>query len=289
VTVLLESEMPRALSEAAAALLHWSGALGVELEDEDQLAPPGINPVAPGLARIRGHFQDLGAAQEALTTLRLRLGVQGEVDEVPETDWVAAVKARFTPRRIGGCYLAAPWNEGPTPEGLTRVIIEPGLAFGTGDHATTELCLEAIRDFLAQNPGASVLDVGSGSGVLAIAAKKLGAGRVAAIDTDPQALRETAENATRNDVAIEVVSLDGLDGTFELVVANILANTLAELASLLSSAVAPGGQLCLCGILGHQASSLVQSFSPWLREVERTQRGDWVLLKLSREGAHAEG
>jgi ribosomal protein L11 methyltransferase len=281
--------MPRALSEAAAALLHWSGALGVELEDGEQLAPPGTTPVAPGLARLRGHFRDLGAARDALTALRQRLGVQGAVDEIPETDWVAEVKARFTPRRIGRCYLTAPWNEGSTPEGLTRLIIEPGLAFGTGDHATTELCLEAIQDFLAANPRASVLDVGCGSGVLAIAAKKLGAGRVSAIDTDPQALRETAENAARNEVALELVNLDGLDGTFELVVANILANTLVELAPSLSSAVAPGGQLCLCGILDHQAPALVQSFAPWFREVERTQRGEWALLRLSRESAHAEG
>jgi ribosomal protein L11 methyltransferase len=289
VTARVESEMPRALSDAAAALLHWSGALGVELEDDEQLAPPGSAPIAAGRARLRGHFQELGEAQEALTLLREKLGVEGVVSELAETDWVATFKAHFKPRQVGSLFLTAPWHEEATPAGLTRLTIEPGLAFGTGDHPTTELCLRALEAFLASHPGASVLDVGTGSGILAIAAKKLGARRVAATDNDPRAERETVENSARNGVELEIVSLQTVGGTFDLVLANILANTLAELAPELARSVASAGQLCLSGILQAQTDELVLTYAPWFRQVERVVEGDWVLLKLSKEVEHGQG
>jgi ribosomal protein L11 methyltransferase len=287
-TARVESEMPLALSDAAAALLHWSGALGVELEDGEQLSPPGGIPVAPGQARLRGHFQELDAAQRALAMLTEKLGVEGNVSELPETDWVATFKAHFTPRSVGALYLAAPWHEDPTPEGSCRVVIDPGLAFGTGDHPTTELCLRAVEAFIGGHPGASVLDVGTGSGILAIAAKKLGAGRVAVTDTDPRAMREAAENAARNGVELEFTAVPEAHGTFDLVLANILANTLMELAPELAGRVKPGGQLCLSGILETQADALVNAYAPWFGRVERTVEGDWVSLQLWREVGHGQ-
>jgi ribosomal protein L11 methyltransferase len=216
--------------------------------------------------------------------------VEGEVSELAETDWVAAFKAHFKPRDVGRLHLTAPWHDGATPPGLRRLVIEPGLAFGTGDHPTTELCLGAIEAFLAVRPGASVLDVGTGSGILAIAAKKLGAGRVVVTDNDPRALREAAQNSARNRIDLEVVSfLPAVQETFDLVVANILANTLAELAPELAARVRPGGQLCLSGILKPQVESLVHLYAAWFRRVEESAEGDWVLLKLWKEVENAQG
>jgi ribosomal protein L11 methyltransferase len=289
VTARLESEMPRSLSDAAAALLHWSGALGVELEDGEQLSPPGSAPLPEGRARLKGHFQELGAAHDALAVLREKLGVEGVVSELKETDWVATFRAHFSPRAVGGLYVTAPWHEVATLPGLQRVVIEPGLAFGTGDHPTTELCLRALAAFLHDRPGASVLDVGTGSGILAIAAKLLGAGRVAVTDNDPRAMRETAENSARNQVELEPVSLSAVQGPFDLVLANILANTLTELAPELAARVGPRGQLCLSGILLHQADALEQTYARWFQGVERIVEGDWVLLKLRKEVEHGQG
>ena len=288
-TAWVESEMPLSLSDAAAALLHWSGALGVELEDGEQLLPPGSVPLPEGRARLRGHFQEMGAAREALAILKDKLGVDGVVSELEETDWVATFKRHFNPRRLGSLYVTAPWHEAETPAALQRVVIEPGLAFGTGDHPTTELCLRALEVFLSERPGSSVLDVGTGSGILAIAARKLGAGRVAVVDNDPRALRETAENAARNDVELEAASLETLEGTFDLVLANILANTLLELAPALAARVAPGGQLCLSGILLPQVEELERAYAARFPVAERLVQGDWALLRLRKEVEHGQG
>jgi ribosomal protein L11 methyltransferase len=284
----LESEMPRRLSEAAAALMHWSGALGVELDDGQDLSPPGSAPLPKGRARLRGHFSALSEATDALSLLRDRLGVRGIVSEVAETDWVGAFRAHFAPRRVGRLYLTAPWHDVPTPEPLSRVIIEPGLAFGTGDHATTELCLRALDAFLMVRPGDSVLDVGTGSGILAIAAKRLGAGRVVATDNDARALQEATENAARNDVEIECTSTPP-EGAFDLVLANILANTLIDLAPELAMRVKPRGQLCLCGLLRSQVDAVERAYARWLLPCDRLVEGDWVLLKLLKEVRHGQG
>ncbi len=280
--------MPRAVSEAAAALLHWSGALGLELDDGDDLPPPGGAPLPEGRARIRGHFAALSTASDALTVLRDRLGVNGVVSEVAEADWIATFRAHFVPRQVGGLYLAAPWHDAATPPGLLRVVIEPGLAFGTGDHPTTELCLRALEAFLAAHPGASVLDVGTGSGILAIAACKLGAARAVATDNDPRALQEANENAERNGVELACRALPP-DESFDLVLANILANTLIDLAADLARRVSTAGELCLSGILGTQADSVAQAYAPWFPHCERLTAGDWVLLRFSKEVRHGQG
>jgi ribosomal protein L11 methyltransferase len=287
-SAVLDSELPLALSDAAAALLHWSGALGVELDDGDEMSPPGSTPLPDGRARLRGHFTGLAQAREALALLRDRLGVDGILSELPEADWVEAFKTHFTPRRVGGIFLTAPWHQMDTPSGLTGLVIEPGLAFGTGHHPTTELCLRAVESFLAARPGSSVLDVGTGSGILAIAAAKLGAGRVVGSDNDPRALQEARANAARNGLDLPFSSLPPAE-SFDLVLANILANTLVDLAPALTSLVRPGGELCLSGILASQADQVAGAYAPGFSRCERLAQEGWVLLRLSKEVDHEQG
>jgi ribosomal protein L11 methyltransferase len=163
-----------------------------------------------------------------------------------------------------------------TPPGALRLVLEPGLAFGTGDHPTTGLCLEELDRFVQSHPGASVLDVGTGSGILAIAAKKLGAGATVGTDNDPVALRVARENAEVNGVAFDVRAEIPEGATFDLVLANILANTLCDLAPGLSRAVAPGGRLLLSGILETQAAEVEAAYAPFLVPRERRVEANWV-------------
>jgi ribosomal protein L11 methyltransferase len=172
---------------------------------------------------------------------------------------------------------------------MVEVVLDPGMAFGTGSHPTTSLCLAALSDLLAARPGASVLDVGTGSGLLAIAARKLGAGRVAANDNDPVAVEVARENAARNGAAVELTGAPpaAIPGTFDLVVANILANVLVALAPALAAKLAPGGVLLLSGILAPQeeevrSAHLAAGLTP-LPGGDRRD-GEWSLVALRREG-----
>ena len=179
------------------------------------------------------------------------------------------------------------WISEPPPPGAVEVVLDPGMAFGTGGHPTTSLCLAALSDLLAARPGASVLDVGTGSGILAIAARKLGAGRVAANDDDPKAVEVARENAAANgaDVEIALAPARTIDGTFDLVVANILANTLVALAPELAGKLAPGGVVLLSGILAPQEDEVRRAYvacglSP-LAGGDRRE-GEWSLVALER-------
>jgi ribosomal protein L11 methyltransferase len=171
------------------------------------------------------------------------------------------------------------------PPGAAEVVLDPGMAFGTGTHATTSLCLAAIDAFLSRRPGASVLDVGTGSGLLAIAARKLGAGRVAANDNDPIAVAVAAENAERNAAALELTGdpPSTIPGSFDLVVANILANVLVELAPDLARRAAPGGEVVLAGVLVPQEAEVAAAFlAQGLEALPGERRGEWSLLRFLR-------
>jgi ribosomal protein L11 methyltransferase len=188
---------------------------------------------------------------------------------------------------VGRVRVRPSWIDAAPPPGSVEVVLDPGMAFGTGSHPTTSLCLAALSDLLTARPGASVLDVGTGSGLLAIAARKLGAGRVAANDEDPVAVAVARENAERNGAALELTgaSLGGIAGAFDVVVANILANVLVALAPALAAKVAPGGVLLLSGILAGQeeevrAAQVRQGLAP-LPGGDRRE-GEWVLLALRR-------
>jgi ribosomal protein L11 methyltransferase len=167
------------------------------------------------------------------------------------------------------------------------VVLDPGMAFGTGTHPTTSLCLAALSELLSVRHGAAVLDVGTGSGLLAIAAAKLGAGRVAGNDNDPVAVAVARENAARNGAAVELTTdpVPALRGPFDVVVANILANTLVELAPQLAAQLAPGGVVLLSGILAPQEEEVRAAYlAQGLARLSGGDRrdGEWSLLALAR-------
>jgi ribosomal protein L11 methyltransferase len=239
-----------------------------------------LGPVVAGRAVLRGICAAPAGAEAARSLLVQRLGASGVVEEVREELWAESWKKHFHPMRIGRLHVVPPWIDEATPPGAQRLVLEPGMAFGTGSHATTSLCLGALDRLLLARSGASVFDVGTGSGILAIAAAKLGAGRILATDDDPIAVRTALENAGRNGVgeAIELAAAgQEPEGRFDIVVANILANTLVALAPFLRDRVLPGGTLLLSGLLSGQADEVAAAFMP-LRELPREREGDWMLL-----------
>ena len=285
--IVLTAAVPEALADAAAGLLHQQGASGVELRDGESLPPPGVTALPAGQAEVRGYFDESAVAEEAAEVLRQATGAEPDLEELPVEDWTSSWKKLFRPQHRGRLFVVAPWMteaEVPTPKGATRLTLEPGLAFGTGDHATTGQCLEEVDLFVQAHPGASVLDVGTGSGILAIAARKLGAGVTVATDNDPIALRVARENAIANGVVFDVRKNIPEGATFDLVLANILANTLVELAPTLSRAVAVGGRLVLSGILGEQGDEIEAAYRPFLTPSPRRIESNWTCQVFEKRG-----
>ena len=277
----LTIECAAAAAEDLAAGRVDLGATGVEVRDGEGTPMPGVPSPPPGRAVVVGFFADRAAAEEARTSRG------GALAEVPDEDWGEGWKRHFVPLDVGRVRIRPSWIDAPAPEGAVEVVLDPGMAFGTGSHATTSLCLAALSDLLHHRPGASVLDVGTGSGILAIAARKLGARRVAANDDDPKAVEVARENAAKNGVDVEIVAepLDRVGGVFDVVVANILANTLVELAPGIAAKLAPGGVVLLSGILGGQeaevrAAYVARGLAP-LPGGDRRE-GEWSLLALER-------
>ncbi len=200
---------------------------------------------------------------------------------IPDEDWVAKSRQQFAPIRASDRIWVVPtWHTPPEPSAI-NLILDPGLAFGTGSHASTRLCLQWLE--LMIHGGETVLDYGCGSGILAIAALKLGARRAIGVDIDPDALIAARANAARNRVVIEF--LDGLplpSVSFDLVVANILANPLKVLAPLLCARCARGGRLALAGILSSQATEVESCYAPWVDFRERLETEGWVCLSGTR-------
>jgi ribosomal protein L11 methyltransferase len=278
-SLTVETEAARA--EERSADLFDLGASGVEVRDGEGTPMPGVETPPPGRALLVAWFTERAAAEEA------RAAEGGTVAEVPDEDWSEGWKKDFKPLDIGRVRVRPSWIETPTPAGKVEVVLDPGMAFGTGSHATTSLCLAALSDVLGARAGASVLDVGTGSGLLAIAAHKLGAGRVVANDNDPVAVDVARENAALNGAAVALTldPVERIGGTFDVVVANILANVLVELAPALCAKVAPGGVLLLSGILGPQENEVrraqvAQGLEP-LPGGDRRD-GEWSLLALRR-------
>ncbi|MGE5161556.1 MAG: 50S ribosomal protein L11 methyltransferase [Betaproteobacteria bacterium] len=259
-------------AEALADALVEAGALSVSLEDANA-ETPDEQPLfgEPGLAPDR----------HAWTASRLRVLVDGDVGEavvraaaaaigiappaiegrtvVADTDWVRATQSQFPPTRISDrLWIVPTWHEPPDPRAVL-VRLDPGVAFGTGTHPTTRLCLRWLDSNL--RPGASVLDYGCGSGILAIAAAKLGASHVVGIDIDPQALQAARANSEANAVRADYTGPDSLRaGTWDVVLANILSNPLTILAPALLARVAPGGALVLSGVLERQADQVIDAY-----------------------------
>jgi ribosomal protein L11 methyltransferase len=208
--------------------------------------------------------------------------------DVPDEDWVRLTQSQFAPVPITpGFWIVPSWHE--PPDGAERVIrLDPGLAFGTGTHPTTRMCLRWIAHHASAGaPWPRVLDYGCGSGILAIAAALFGAREVDAVDIDPAAVQASADNARRNGVAIDTGPPERARGTYALVLANILASPLKLLAPLLAGHVAPGGDLVLAGILERQADELKAAYAPHLAIDILDREDGWILMGGRRAAADA--
>jgi ribosomal protein L11 methyltransferase len=285
-TYMLTLDVPEDEADDLGALLFESGASGVEVRDATVAPMPGARRPEAGRALLLGSFASHGDAVAAARAL----GRPPDIEEVPDEDWGERWKRDLAPFAVGRVFIRPSWTTAPPPAGAVEVVLDPGMAFGTGTHPTTSLCLAAMDRFLAARPGAAVLDVGTGSGLLAIAARKLGAGRVVGTENDPAALRVARENAERNGVTLELALAlpEAVPGAFDLVVANILANTLVELAPAIAEKVGSGGALLLSGLLAGQedavrAAYVAEGLAP--DPGADGNQGEWRLVALARTGA----
>ena len=296
-SVALEADAAHA--DALADALLAAGAISATVEDAlagtefetPQFGEPGPLGVA-GMgqsslplwekSRVTALFEPADGLSERIIEALREAGLDVEqkivFEELPDADWVRLTQAQFTPIRISErLWIVPSWHEPPDPTAL-NLILDPGLAFGTGSHPTTRLCLAWLEANVT--PGISVLDYGCGSGILAIAAKKLGAGMTAGVDIDPAAIEAANENAARNDVMIRfLLSNAPLEETFDCVVANILTNPLMLLAPVLCAHLKPGGRLVLSGVLETQAEQVIAAYAPWLRLAVGAVEEGWVRLE----------
>jgi len=287
VTIPVGEEQADALSDALLEL----GALSVSVEDrygdsaqEQALyGEPGLPPPASAWQQslLRALFADEPQADAALAAL-LAAGALPDLRDVHQTtvadqDWVRLTQAQFQPVSIDDALWIVPsWHE-PPATAAPVIRLDPGLAFGTGTHPTTRLCLQWLARHALH--GRSVLDYGCGSGILAIAAAKFGATPVVAVDIDPDAVQATAANAEANAVSLHAGLPDRVSNTrFDVVVANILSAPLKLLAPALAAHVKPAGQLVLSGILQRQADDLIDAYAPYAAlRVDQALDG-WVCL-----------
>jgi ribosomal protein L11 methyltransferase len=281
----LTVDLPDTEAEAAQELLHELGAMGLEVRDREGPTMPGVRAPAPGEAIIVAYFDDADTAEQArVEMMQVHPSARLELAEEQQQDWSNAWKAHIKSVQVGRLWVGPPWEAQNAPADKVRLVIEPKMAFGTGDHPTTSLCLGAVDDYMSTHPGASVLDVGTGTGVLAIAAKKLGAGRVVGTDNDPVSVELARENAVDNgtpDVELSGKELTAVEGTFDLVVANILANTLIELAPLIAPKVKD--RLLMAGVLSHQKAEVEAAYvNLGLVAEPGAQQGEWVRLDFHR-------
>jgi ribosomal protein L11 methyltransferase len=274
------------LSDALDAL----DALSVSVEDADAqteaeqalFGEPGMPAPKEGWNRSRviALFQTRSAADEAAALLQAQDFFAGcqllGVDAVPDQDWVRLTQSQFAPVEITPTFWIVPtWHE-PPAQAQQVIRLDPGLAFGTGTHPTTRMCLGWIARHTA--PGSRVLDYGCGSGILAIGAAKFGAGTVVGVDIDEAAIASTRQNAQANEVAVLAGQVDTVEGVFDVVVANILATPLKVLAPLLSAHVRPGGALVLAGILERQAQELMDAYAPHCQLQVADSQDGWILM-----------
>lgn len=277
-------------AELLEELLLAAGSAAVTMQDDaDQpLYEPdlGSTPLWQS-TRVTGLFEqsaDLDALKEQISAefhLQTQTPLESiEVELVADQDWERAWMEDFHPIRFGERLWICPSWHTPPQAGAVNLMLDPGLAFGTGTHPTTALCLEWLDSADVQD--LEVVDYGCGSGVLGLAALLLGAREVIGTDTDPQALEASRDNARRNDVAEQRLRLfvpESLpEGQCDLLLANILAQPLMSLAPSLAKRVRPGGDILLSGILASQAEELRQRYSPWFHMAEAVEQEGWVRL-----------
>lgn len=291
-SLLCPQERVEVLSEALDAL----DALSVSVEDADAqteaeqalFGEPGMPPPQDGWQRSRvlALYPTQAAASEAAALLQAQdffddCRLVG-ITEVPEQDWVRLTQSQFAPVEITPDFWIVPtWHE-PPAQARTIIRLDPGLAFGTGTHPTTRMCLRWIAHHAADQGGLGrVLDYGCGSGILAIGAAKYGAREVDAVDIDDAAVTSTILNAQANEVSLSAGLPDAVSGQYQTVLANILATPLKVLAPLLCARVASGGSLVLAGILERQAEELKQAYAPYCQLAVSDMEDGWILMTAS--------
>jgi ribosomal protein L11 methyltransferase len=289
-------EVKRQHAEALSDALLEAGALSVSVEDADEgtaaeqalFGEPGMEPEEAAWEHSRiVAMVEAERDEEALIQTALEIsGLQIETlsfhsRPVAEQDWVRLTQSQFEPIHIGtNIWVVPSWHQAPDPDGLV-LELDPGLAFGTGSHPTTRLCMEWLE---ANMPaGASVLDYGCGSGILALVAKKCGAREVIGVDIDHQAIEAARHNAGRNHCDIDFMlpeefSRNHPGHCFDIVVANILANPLTLMAPLLGARVAPGGILLLSGILARQSPEIAAAYTPFCALSVWKESEGWVAM-----------
>ena len=288
-------ELAPAQAEAVADALVDLGAVSVDIADADAGTGQEM-PVfdEPGAANALGWerccvnvlFEQQADHRRMLRAACDRVGIAVPVNVqtrvVPDQDWVSATRRQFVPMQVSKRLWVVPsWAESPDPAAI-NLRLDPGLAFGTGSHATTRQCLLWLDDHM--RPDWSVLDYGCGSGILAIAAKKLGAGRVVGVDIDPNAINASVGNATRNGVEVEFALPDGVgESAFDVVVANLLARPLRVLAPLLTARTRVGGSIVLAGILAGQVAAVRDAYADSAELAVVYPSEGWVCLSGARK------
>lgn len=266
-------EVESAAADLLSDALLEAGAGSVSIDGPDRsrvqlmaLFPDGSDPAAA----LSGALEQCGAKGRLPFT----------VAPVPDEDWVLRSQAQFKPLRIGRLWIGASWHERPK-DGPVVVRVDPGLAFGTGSHVTTRLVLAFLERRI--HGGEHVLDYGCGSGILAIAAGKLGAARMDGVDIDAQAVRVCQANAKLNGIALRAALPDGLAAArYDIVVANILAQPLVALAPLLAERTKTGGHIALAGILDAQADEVAAAYAGWFDLVIGPHEEGWALISGTR-------
>jgi ribosomal protein L11 methyltransferase len=266
--------LPPTDEDRATALLWAEGTTGIE-----------VRPSRAGRVEMLAYFEDRpgledSLRQQARTLPRLRLRPAA----VAAVDWVARFREGFRPFQVGPFRVAPPW-ERPATDGSLQLTVEPGRAFGTGTHESTRLCLSALAELADVAPLGRLLDVGTGTGILAIAAVRLGASRVVAVDHDPDAIAEAARHTRLNGVQLGLVRADGVRAfraaAFDVLVANVAAPFLLERAATLAAVTAPGGAVVLAGFLEADLPELHSRYAPF-GALEERRDGDWAALVVRR-------
>lgn len=287
--VVIEGRHAEPLGDA----LQARGAISIEVTDADAGTPaeravfgePGSEAEPWPRARLVALFDPAvdpqAALQGALAEVEADALEAAFVDELADQDWVTLTQRQFWPIRAGRRLWVVPtWHRPPEPDAV-NVLMDPGAAFGTGWHPTTRLCLAWLEDRVG--PGDRVLDYGCGSGILGIAALKLGAGAAVGVDVDPRALEAARYNAALNAVPLEVLEPGApISQPATITVANILANPLRVLAPLIASHTRTGGAMALSGILDEQAGEVAQAYAPYASLEIAARDSGWVLLAGTR-------
>jgi ribosomal protein L11 methyltransferase len=278
---------------ALAEALEAAGAVSTETTDADAgtaaesaiFAEPGADAAVWPRCRLVALLPEGADARAILEAALAEAGCAllepAAVDRLEDTDWVRETQRQFEPIRAGRrLWIVPTWHAAPEADAV-NIALDPGAAFGTGSHPTTRLVLAWLEREV--RGGERVLDYGCGSGILAIAAMKLGAARAVAVDIDPLALEAARYNASANGVAVEALAADApLALQADLTVANILANPLRMLAPLLASHTRPGGRIALSGVLAGQAGEVLAAYEPWFAMAVDSAEGDWACLAGTR-------